>query len=160
MVPIHTILYATDFSEHAEYAFGPAAALARDYGARLVVLHVATPPPFVTYGELHKAMEDPLGYRAELEERLREYQAPTAPGTLEYRLEQGDPAVEVVRIAELLPADLVVLGTHGRTGVSRLIMGSVAEEIVRAAPCPVLTVRAPLRAIARAQESATAEKVG
>ena len=133
MNPIRTVLYATDFSPHADYAFGFAVALAHDYGARLVLLHVATPPPFVTYGELHKAMEDPQGYRRELEEKLHEYQVPEMAGVVEYRLEQGDPTVEIVRVAENLPSNLIVLGTHGWTGVLRLLMGSVAEEVVRKA---------------------------
>jgi nucleotide-binding universal stress UspA family protein len=116
-------------------------------------------PPFVTYGEFHKAMEDPEGYRRELEGKLRESQAPTGSGGVEHRLEQGDPAAEIVRVAEELPADFIVLGTHGRTGLLRLLMGSVAEEVVRKAPCPVLTIRVPLRAVPADQESPAAEGV-
>jgi nucleotide-binding universal stress UspA family protein len=153
MSPIRSILYPTDFSPQSSPAFAVAAALARDYGARLVVLHVAIPPPFVTYGEFYKALEDPQGYRLELEKKLREYQVPNAAGGVEYRLEQGDPTVEIVRLAERLPGDLIVLGTHGRTGVSRLLMGSVAEEVVRQAPCPVITVRAPRRAVPVSEEA-------
>jgi nucleotide-binding universal stress UspA family protein len=56
----------------------------------------------------------------------------------------GDPAAEILRVAQAVKADLIVLGTHGRTGLGRLLMGSVAEQVVRRAPCPVVTVKAPL----------------
>jgi nucleotide-binding universal stress UspA family protein len=67
---------------------------------------------------------------------------PSDPGiTFEHRLVMGDPATEIVRVAEEEKAELIVLGTHGRTGLSRILMGSVAEAVVRHAPCPVLIYR-------------------
>jgi hypothetical protein len=69
---------------------------------------------------------------------------PHADARAERRLEEGDAVTEILRVAEEAPADLIVLGTHGRTGLARLLMGSVAEQVVRRAPCPVLTVKAPL----------------
>jgi nucleotide-binding universal stress UspA family protein len=143
MTPIRTVLHPTDFSEHAAAAWHLAGSLARDHGARLLVLHVATPPPFVTCGELEKALQGPGGYRRELEERLRRACPADAAARVDYRLEGGDPAGEIVRAAREHGCDLIVMGTHGRTGLGRLLLGSVAEQVVRKAPCPVLTLSRP-----------------
>jgi nucleotide-binding universal stress UspA family protein len=62
---------------------------------------------------------------------------------VEHQLKAGDAVAEILSMARHLPCDLIVLGTHGRTGLDRLLMGSVAEQIVRKAPCPVLTVKTP-----------------
>ena len=144
MLTIRAILVAADFSACSEDAFRVARALARDYRARLIVLHVATPPPFITPGELQRALQRPDGYRAELEGRLRLVYAVDSPGSVEYRVQDGDPAVEILGVAREAGCDLIVMGTHGRTGLDRLLMGSVAEQVVRKAPCPVLTVKIPL----------------
>ena len=98
--------------------------------------------PVVVYGE-GVVPPEPETFRAEAMERLNELEAP-APGVgLERRLTEGDPVTEILRLAKESEVDLIVLGTHGRTGLGRLLMGSVAEEVVRKAPCPVLTVRMP-----------------
>jgi nucleotide-binding universal stress UspA family protein len=144
MLNIRAILVAADFSGCSEDAFQIARALARDYRARLIVLHVATPPPFVTPGELQKALQRPDGYRAELEGRLRLVYVADSPDGVEYRVQDGDPAVEVLGVAREARCDLIVMGTHGRTGLGRLLMGSVAEQVMRKAACPVLTVKFPL----------------
>ena len=144
MLTIRAILVAADFSGCSEDAFRVACALARDYRARLIVLHVATPPPFITPGELQRALQRPDGYRAELEGRLRLVYAVDSPASVEYRVHDGDPAVEILGVAREAACDLIVMGTHGRTGLGRLLMGSVAEQVVRKAPCPVLTVKVPL----------------
>jgi nucleotide-binding universal stress UspA family protein len=153
MMNIRAILVAADFSGCSDDAFRVARALARDHGARLIVLHVATPPPFVTPGELQYALERPDGYRAELEGRLRLVYAADSPAGVEYRVQDGDPAVEILGAAREAGCDLIVMGTHGRTRLDRLLMGSVAEQVVRKAPCPVLTVKIPFaRAPLRVQE--------
>jgi len=139
-----TILCPTDFSELSGEAFHLAAALARDHGARLVVLHVAAPPPGVNYAEMEKALARPDGCRRELEDRLRGYAAP-AGVAVEHRLAEGEPAAEVLRAAEDVGCDLIVMGTHGRTWLRRALMGSIAEQVVRRAPCPVLTISGPAR---------------
>jgi nucleotide-binding universal stress UspA family protein len=144
MLNIRAILAAADFSACSEDAFRLACALARDYGARLIVLHVATPPPLVTPGELQRALQRPDGYAAELEGRLRTVYAADSPAEVEYRVQDGDPAVEILGVAREARCDLIVMGTHGRTGLGRLLMGSVAEKVVRKAVCPVLTVKVPL----------------
>jgi nucleotide-binding universal stress UspA family protein len=140
MLPIRTILYPTDFSHYSNAAFQLTCSLARDYGATVVVLHVSPPP--VAHGEV-VARRQPNGYRDELWQLLRRYQAPGLTATVRHRLEEGDPATEILRVARELNGDLIVLGTHGRTGLGRLLMGSVAEQVVRQAPCPVLTVKTP-----------------
>jgi nucleotide-binding universal stress UspA family protein len=142
MLKIQTILFATDFSACSQHALDFAFALARDCRARLVVLHVATPPPFVTYGEFEKVLGKSAGYRRELEEKLRQCQKPDCNS--EFWLKEGDPAQEILTLAQDVGCDLIVLGTHGRTGLPRLLMGSVAEKVLRGASCPVLTVKSPL----------------
>src|SRR5262249_13048463 len=87
--------------------------------------------------------EDPRG---KLEELLRLAQA-SAPGLqADYRVEKGDAAPRIVSAAQETRCDLIVMGTHGRTGLGRALMGSVAEHVVRTAPCPVVTVKAPAKA--------------
>jgi nucleotide-binding universal stress UspA family protein len=144
MLNIRAILVAADFSGCSEDAFRVARALAHDHGARLIVLHVATPPPLVTPGELQRALQRADGYRAELEGRLRSVYAADSHVEVEYRVQDGDPATEILGVAREARCDLIAMGTHGRTGLGRLLMGSVAEQVVRKASCPVLTVKVPL----------------
>lgn len=140
-MPIRTILHPTDFSDRSGYALQLAAALARDYRARLVVLHVV-PRSVVAFGDGFLPPEsDDL--RAEARELLDGLQVPGAGVPVERRLVEGDPAEVILHIARETPADLIVLGTHGRTGLDRLLSGSAAEHVVRRAPCPVLTVTNP-----------------
>jgi nucleotide-binding universal stress UspA family protein len=147
MLPIRKILHPTDFSDYSRAAFEMACALARDYGAELVVLHVnrATPiyaPDGIVVGV---PVEEPYELRAKLAQ-LR----PADPRVkVDYRLIDGEPTEQILKVAETAAADLIVLGTHGTTGLARLLMGSVAESVLRKAPCPVLTVRAPLKSGAK-----------
>jgi nucleotide-binding universal stress UspA family protein len=140
MIPIHTILYPTDFSRQSEPAFQLAASVARDHNARLVVLHVV-PPPGAPYGETMTGLAAAAA-RKQAEESLHKFQLDNVK--VEHRLEEGDPIREILRVARELPCDLIVMGTHGWTGLNRLLMGSVAEQIVRKSACPVLTIRTPL----------------
>jgi nucleotide-binding universal stress UspA family protein len=133
MLSIHTILHPTDFSARSGYALQLALSLARDHGARLVVLHVM-PVPLVQEKRL---------YREEMAGELNRLGAPDAQVRMEHRLEEGDAITQILRVARETGCDLIVMGTHGRTGLGRLLMGSVAEQVVRQASCPVLTVRAP-----------------
>ena len=142
MLPIKTILHPTDFSEQAGYGFQMACALARDYGARLIVCHVYQPPP-VVYGEFGAA-PPPLDETPEsLRERLARVRPPEDEVDVQHYLLEGDAAEEIVELARDSLCDLIVMGTHGRTGLGRLLMGSVAERVMRRAPCPVLTIKAP-----------------
>jgi nucleotide-binding universal stress UspA family protein len=140
MLPIRLILQPTDFTVHAQYAFQLACALARDYGAKLVIFH-AFPTPILPVTEgatIPISMEIP---REELWKQLNKMQPPDAKIVLERVLTEGDPVYEILRAASAYHADLIVMGTHGRGGVSRFVMGSVAEAVSRKANCPVVTVR-------------------
>jgi nucleotide-binding universal stress UspA family protein len=143
MLAIRTILHPTDFSEPSQYALGLACALARDYGARLIVLHVAEMPTVASADGVVVPL-NPEEVRGAAREQLDRLQVPQAIIRAERRLEQGDAVTEILRVAQEVHADLIVLGTHGRTGLGRLLMGSVAEQVLRRAMCPVLTAKAPL----------------
>jgi nucleotide-binding universal stress UspA family protein len=143
MLPAHTILFPTDFSENTRHAFSLACSLARDCGARIVVLHV-TPPPLSH--ERLEADRDPEEYYGVLWKALRQIHAADENVPVEHRLEEGEPATQILRVAKETKAGLIVMGTHGRTGLGRLLLGSVAEWVLRQAPCPVLTVRIPILA--------------
>jgi nucleotide-binding universal stress UspA family protein len=141
MLPVKTILHPTDFSEPSEAAFRLACALARDHNSRLVVLHVVPPPE--SHGEVI-ARRQGGGYHEDLWRLLEGLRPVYASVTVERRLEDGAPAETIVNVAREEGADLIVLGTQGRTGLGRLLLGSVAEHVVRRAPCPVLTTNATL----------------
>ena len=141
MLPLRLVLYPTDFSPHSEAAAKLAFALARDYGAQVLVLHVTG--PIAVGGPEMVAILDPMAYEAELKARLAEVRSPYPKVPVEHRLVFGGPAEEILRAAKESHCGVIVLGTHGRRGVGRLLLGSVAEQVVRKAPCPVLTVKAP-----------------
>lgn len=136
MLRIGTILHPTDYSEHSKNAFHIACALARDYGARLVLLHVA-PKPF-TDRTLPITSETVL--KDELD-RLNRLQIPLETVRAERRVEVGETVPEILRVAKEIKADVIVIGTHGQTGLERLLTGSVAEQVLRRAPCLVLTTK-------------------
>ncbi|MGO9596745.1 MAG: universal stress protein [Isosphaeraceae bacterium] len=141
MLSIHTILHPTDFSTRARSAFDLACAVARDYGARLVVVHVK--PPRMMGGEVHALITTPEEVDRELRGELDKLQPHDASTKIERVLKEGDAATEILRMAKESSSDLIVMGTHGRTGLSRLLMGTVAEAVSRKAHCPVLTVKHP-----------------
>lgn len=154
-MPAKTIVFPTDFSTASDAALVHAAALARQSGARLLIVHVEEPPLAYGGGELYYGLPEPSSER--ILKMLEDVKPgdPTVPFT--HRLTMGDPAAEIVRIAGDENAEMIVLGTHGRTGITRLLMGSVAEAIVRRAPCPVLVYRETAeRLAARKPESARA----
>jgi universal stress protein A len=135
------IVYPTDFSEFGQHALEMATALARDSGATLVVCHVEETPLAYGGGELYVPAE-PVDRQA-LERKLSEVRPLDAAVPCVHKLLIGDPADAIVQLADAEHADFIVMGTHGRTGLSRLLMGSVAEAVVRRANCPVLTVKQP-----------------
>ncbi len=141
---IHKILLPTDFSGANDAVLKLATALARDSGATLLIMHVEQPP--IGYGGGDMGMLEGPHAGPDLETMLEQIK-PTDPQVkFEHHLVVGDPAREIVRLAAGEGADLIVMGTHGRGGLTRLLMGSVAEEVVRRAECPVLTVKQPHRA--------------
>jgi nucleotide-binding universal stress UspA family protein len=139
--PIRTILHPTDFSAHSEAAFRLACALAREHGGRLVVLYVNVPD--VVIGEGWPLPPQPPEFRDSLKERLARIQPPDPSLRVERLVSDGDAVTEILRVAGEARADLIVMGTHGRGGLGRLLLGSIAEEVLRRAPCPVLTVKLP-----------------
>ena len=135
------ILFPTDFSTLSDAALTHATTLARESGATLLIVHVEEPPAAYGMGEMYYGIPDPDD--TALHEMLHDV-VPTDPKVpCEYRLLVGHPADEIVALAEKEKVDLIVMGTHGRTGLTRLLMGSVAELVVRRATCPVITFKAP-----------------
>lgn len=133
------ILFPTDFSTASDAALAHAETLAKQAGAGLLIVHVEEPPLAYGGGELYYGLPEPNSERIQ---KMLEAVKPADPSVAyEHRLTMGDPAAEVVRLAEEEKPELIVMGTHGRTGLTRLLMGSVAEAIVRRSPCPVLTYR-------------------
>ncbi len=142
------ILFPTDFSHSSDAAFSLATSLARDLGATLLIAHAEEPPMAYGGGELYYGLPDPA--LDDLQRMLDELVPPDGSVRCERRLVTGEPATAIVRLAEDEEVDLIVMGTHGRTGLSRLLMGSVAEAIVRRATCPVLTFKQPRDKLAKA----------
>jgi nucleotide-binding universal stress UspA family protein len=133
MLPIRRVLAPIDWSEPSNRAFQLAASLALAHDAELVVLYVV-PVPTVMYGP------PPESYLEHMREELSRVK-PTNPNTrVQHLMVEGDPATEILRTANEENCDLIAMGTHGRTGLRSLLMGSVAEEVVRKARCLVLTV--------------------
>jgi nucleotide-binding universal stress UspA family protein len=152
MLPIRIILHPTDFSENSQAAFEMACAMARDYRASLYVVHVE--PPLPVFAELGAIPPIPVDREA-IERQLLQIQSTNPAVRITRLLLGGDEATEITAFAEKVHADLIVMGTHGRTGLGRLLMGSVAEEVLRRAPCPVMTIKNPV--VLRCDEPATCE---
>jgi nucleotide-binding universal stress UspA family protein/quercetin dioxygenase-like cupin family protein len=144
MSAIHTILHPTDFSDNSRYAFQTACALARDYNAELILFHVVPPSAAPLLPEPTPDPLRPAEAQEFLKGRFNWPQPPDARVRAQHRVAEGDAPEEILRLARALPCDLIIMGTHGRTGRGRLLTGSVAEEVLRKAPCPVLAVRTPL----------------
>ena len=152
---IRVIVHPTDFSESSRPAWEAACALARDYRARLFAVHVEPPGP--VFAELGAIPPVPVD-RDALERRLSEVCPATKGLNVVHVLVDGEEATEILAFAEKAHADLIVMGTHGRSGFGRLIVGSVAEEVLRRAPCPVMTVRTPVPAVVREPAVAAAHE--
>jgi len=138
------ILCPTDLSESSLVPLQAARDLARQYQAALLVLHVADTlgPEHLGFGEAQSQLQ-PEGYIAELKQALDRL-APAEPGLkMQHLLREGDAASVIEQIVREHHCDLVVLGSHGRTGLEHLFRGSVAEKVIRRCPCPVLVVKYP-----------------
>ena len=151
MILLKTILVATDFSEPSDAALAYGRELARTFGAQLTVLHIAENIAGRGYGGDGFILIDPE-LQGDLEAAARKQVdaliSDEDRDVLKARalvLTSNAPAAAIVDHARQASIDLIVLGTHGRGGVAHLLMGSVAERVVRTAPCPVLTVRHPER---------------
>ena len=141
--PVDRILFPTDFSPFSAHALRHALALARRFKARLKVVHVI--PHVFPSGEADYFVAPWLmtpETRQHIDDELRRFLTPAREARVDHQTEvcEGDPWREIAQLAEEMPADLVVMGTHGRGGLERLFLGSVAEKLIRRLPCPVLTV--------------------
>jgi nucleotide-binding universal stress UspA family protein len=138
MIRISKILYPTDFSSHSNQAYFHAVALAEKHGASLTIAFVYSSSFFGT-AQPRGETGDREYWRNQLEQ-IRPVD-PRIP--VHHVFLEGDPATEIVRYASEAGIDLIVMGTHGRTGLERLLMGSVAEKVMREARCSVLVVKLP-----------------
>ena len=146
MTLFQTVVHPTDFDEPSKEAFRVARSLAHALGARLFVFHVVPPPAVVTQDG--RVILDP--HKAEPTDLWAEYrtlQADTPNVPVQYAVVVGDKSRARLlleeKVRELGEGALVVMGSHGRRGIRRLLWGSKAEEVVRDCPCPVLVVKAP-----------------
>lgn len=135
------IVFATDFSSASDAGLDYASRLAKERGDKLLIVHVEEPPFAYGGGDLYYGVPEPDS--SALARMLGELK-PTQQGVeYEHRLLVGAPATELVRLAAEVDAEFIVIGSHGRRGVSRLILGSVAEAVMRSATCPVLVLKHP-----------------
>ncbi len=147
---IRNILCPTDFSESALYAFQYAVAFARSHDAELELLHVIEPSAYAT----DRIDDQESTYTERVRERLQNIASTADPKVkITIRIAMGVPYITIIEKADAMPADLIVIGTHGRTGIRHLLIGSVAEKVVRTATCPVLTVRHPDHTVVAASEN-------
>jgi len=147
MITLDRLLCPVDFSSPAHYAMGYALNLAKEFNATLMLLHVVEPSPAVSFllpctGDEQLLMEVPT---AQSEARLSALvdEVRSQGIVAESRLAEGLAHREIIELARTWQADMIVIGTHGRTGLTHALMGSTAEKVVMKARCPVLTVRPP-----------------
>ena len=155
MLPFRRILVTTDFSDTSLEALPIAVEIASHFDAELLLVHILpmdtpTPwdiPPYADFGLASLPLpEYEAQVRQEVERRLEVLAGKRAQGVkVRSVLRRGDPATEIGLLAAAEKADLIVLATHGWTGWRHLVFGSVAERVLREAPCPVLSVRCPAR---------------
>lgn len=148
MIELHRILVPTDFSKFSRIALTYASDFADKFAADLYLLHVVqdlavfipdmitvAPPPAPTIEQMTRAVHDAF------DRLVKDNQLERFPIHREVR--EGTPFYEIVRYAKETHIDLIIMGTHGHTGLTHMLLGSVTEKVVRKAPCPVLTVRHP-----------------
>jgi len=144
---IRRILYPSDFSPASRPAFKRAVELAKSLRSQLLIVHVLAPPPIIGEGYITAATVETLlqsqRHAAQRQLRVLVARAKAAGARVSSLLvETGMTHEQIVRVARRKRADMIVMGTHGRTGLTRLLLGSVANHVIATARCPVLTVRA------------------
>jgi nucleotide-binding universal stress UspA family protein len=140
-----TILFATDFSESSEHAFKYALSLSRKFESRLAVIHVINEPvdlrgfyvPHISFDKLEEEIEQGAW------KMMEKFCSSNADETIKWEsfVVPGLPYEEIIKKAQEIGADLIVVGTHGRTGLDHVLFGSTAEKVVRKSPVPVMTIR-------------------
>ncbi len=136
------ILVPTDFSSQSDKSLDYAVMVANQFGAKIILLHIIEPFPYTTT-DAFMVVDNSEAMRS-IAETLIKNQSKTLRQkkiSVKTDLIVGNPAQEIIKKAEREKADLIVMGTHGRTGVEHVLLGSVAEKIVRLANCPVLTIK-------------------
>jgi nucleotide-binding universal stress UspA family protein len=146
MIKLRKILYPTDFSDSSLEALPYALSFAREYKARLVLMHVVNEQIFSEGLSLPRAVApEALGQEmAQEAERRLKMLIPAGQRSgldVEMVILHGMPFLEIIRHAKANEVDLIVIGTHGRSGMEHILFGSTAEKVVRKAPCPVLSVK-------------------
>ncbi len=145
MAEIRHILCPVDLSETSRHALDHALAIANWYDARVTVFHVFSvpqlliAPPVGMVEELAELRPRP----EEVADEVRRFAGLTAASRTDVVVVEGNPVREILDQVERLSADLLVMGTHGRSALSQMLLGSVAENVIRRAPCPVVVVRNP-----------------
>lgn len=145
MKDFKTILFALDFSQSSDYAFQYALSLTRKYQARLLIVHIINEPvdlrgfyvPHISFEKLEQEIEE--GAKKMMEKFCREQLGDYS--NYETFLLPGIPYDEIIKKAEEQSADLIIMGTHGRTGLDHVLFGSTAEKVVRKSAIPVMTIR-------------------
>jgi nucleotide-binding universal stress UspA family protein len=149
MADIKRILFATDFSDNSRYALTFAISFAQKYDAMLYVLHVIQQPsyPLGMYAEISFDAMDKFSQSISeaVQKEMQTLKEKDLKGCPKYEclIVHGTPFLEILRTAKEKNVELIVVGTHGRTGLDHVLFGSTAEKVVRRAPCPVLSVRLP-----------------
>jgi nucleotide-binding universal stress UspA family protein len=149
MITMKRILHPTDFSEPSEHALSYAIAMAEEFNAELHLLHVVEEVARAAYFDVLQVppvadmLDDCIGEAKRIMDDMVSEENKAKVGKIECHVRTGVPFLEIVNCAEELQADMIVCGTHGRSGLKHVLFGSVAERIVRKAPCPVLSVRHP-----------------
>lgn len=147
MKPFERVLCAVDFSDTSREALRYATMLAQCSGGELHIAHATyfEPPLYFTHGQMEELRHQAEHSRSAAEDALRKFAAEAGAGTQHVHLADGPAADVIVALAATLGAHLIVMGTHGRTGLNRLMLGSVAEKLMRMSPVPVLAVRTGTR---------------
>ena len=141
------ILVPTDFSPSSQEALALAEVMARESGAEILIVHAQEQPVAYGSGELYYGLAEPDNEH--IRAMLEEVHPADTNIRHEHHLLSGDVAYALTQFAEQEGVDLIVMGTHGRSGISRILMGSIAEAVVRNASCPVLTIKQPAEKMVR-----------
>jgi len=145
---INNILAPIDFSDYSKNALKYAAEFAKEFNAKLYLVYVVEPmiyPADFSMGQIAIPSTD-IDLNTRAEEELTNLAGTIDPGIkVESLIRTGKPFVEIIETAKEKDVDLIIIATHGHTGVEHLLFGSTAEKVVRKAPCPVLTLREPIK---------------
>jgi universal stress protein A len=158
MFTVRKILHPTDFSEQAERAFQAAWDLAKRYDAELTVLHVI--PSNAAFDDAFAYLPPEPALRSQAERQLEAIKPLGTHVELQRHVVEGEPGAEIVHFAKNGGYELIVMGSHGRRWLSRLLLGSAVQDVLRSAPCPVLVIHPDPHALVDRPSDATAAQEG